>query len=86
VQSSPSLHAEPSPTLGLLQTPEAGSQTPTSWHWSSAVHTTAAPVQAPAKQASSFVQKLPSLHSVPSASEGFEHVPVALSQLPATWH
>jgi hypothetical protein len=29
---------------------------------------------------------LPSLQAVPSAAAGFEHVPVAPSQVPAAWH
>jgi hypothetical protein len=29
---------------------------------------------------------LPSLHAAPSAFAGFEHVPVAVSHVPAIWH
>jgi hypothetical protein len=32
------------------------------------------------------VHALPSLHAVPLAAVGFEHVPVAGAQVPATWH
>jgi hypothetical protein len=52
-----------------------------------AVHTVAAPaLHAPLWQVSLWVQALPSLHAVPSAEAGFEHWPVAGSQVPATWH
>src|SRR5207248_2551915 len=53
VQASPSSHGAPLSLAGLLQTPDAGLQVPTVWHWSAAVHTTGfAPTQAPAWQAS----------------------------------
>jgi hypothetical protein len=32
------------------------------------------------------VQALPSLHDVPSGASGLLHVPLAGSQVPATWH
>jgi hypothetical protein len=35
---------------------------------------------------SDCVQPLPSLHVVPFAAVGFEHVPVAGAHVPATWH
>jgi hypothetical protein len=44
------------------------------------------PVQTPATHESLWVQALPSLHAVPFAAEGFEHVPVAGLQIPAAWH
>jgi len=37
----------------------------------------------PDAQASVFVHALPSLQAVPSLLTGLEHLPVALSQLPA---
>src|SRR5438874_13367812 len=56
------------------------------WHWSEAEQTTALPpVHTPLSQVSVWVQALPSLHAVPSAFAGFEHVPVAGSQHPAAW-
>ena len=45
-----------------------------------------APVQTPAWHVSVWVQALPSLHAVPFGALGFEQVPVAGSQVPATWH
>src|SRR5947207_1121263 len=46
VQALPSSQGAPSSLAGLLQTPDAGLQTPTVWHWSAAVHTTGfAPTQ-----------------------------------------
>src|SRR5439155_1556708 len=44
------------------------------------------PEQAPAWQVSTGVQLLPSLHAAPSVLLGFEHTPVPVSQVPATWH
>ena len=40
----------------------------------------------PAWHESLCVQAFPSLHALPSAFAGFEHCPVAASQLPAAWH
>jgi hypothetical protein len=61
LQALPSLHGVPSGLAGFEQTPVAGSQTPASWHWSEAVHTTGAPlVQAPLLHVSPMVQALPS--------------------------
>src|SRR5437773_230846 len=45
-----------------------------------------APVQVPARQVSLWVHALPSLQVVPSTSRGLEQVPLAGSQVPATWH
>src|SRR5437879_13840203 len=44
------------------------------------------PVQTPLWQVSVCVQALPSLQALPLAFAGFEHVPVAGSQVPAVWH
>jgi len=43
-------------------------------------------VQLPDWQVSELVHVLPSLHVVPSASTGFEQVPVLGLQLPVPWH
>src|SRR5438034_116185 len=53
-----------------------------------AVHTTGLPpTQVPFWQESVCVQALPSLQAVPLAFGGLvEHVPVAGSQVPASWH
>ena len=87
VQALPSLHAVPLALLGLEHIPVTESQTPASWHWSSAEHTTGlAPVQVPVWQVSDCVQALPSLHAVPLALFGLEHIPVMVLQVPALWH
>src|SRR5213083_1824275 len=87
VQALPSSHGAPSSLAGLLQTPEAGLQTPAVWHWSAAVHTTGfPPTQAPAAQVSVRVQALPSSHDAPSSLAGLLQAPVAGLQVPAAWH
>ena len=87
VQASPSLQAAPFVLAGLEQVPVAGSQVPATWHWSEAVQTTGLlPVQTPLWQVSVCVQALPSLHVVPSVLGGFEHTPVLVLQVPASWH
>src|SRR5947208_4312522 len=87
VQALPSLQAVPLLAFGLEHCPEVGSQVPASWHWSSALQTTGLePVQVPFWQVSVWVQALPSLHAVPLLAFGWEHWPVAVSQVPATWH
>src|SRR5207249_3335841 len=66
VQASPSSQGAPLGLAGLLQTPVAGLQAPTAWHWSAAVHTTGlAPTQMPAAQVSVCVQALPSSQGAP---------------------
>jgi hypothetical protein len=45
-----------------------------------------APVQTPDWQESVEVQALPSLQPVPLDFGGLEHTPVAVLQVPATWH
>ena len=87
VQASPSVQPLPSAALGLEQVPVAVSQVPATWHWSLAEQVTGlAPTQVPDWQVSVWVQALPSLHPVPLVLLGFEQVPVAVSQVPATWH
>jgi hypothetical protein len=77
----------PSIWAGFEQTPEAGSQAPTTWHWSLATQTTELPpVHVPDWHVSVCVQALPSLQAVPSDWGGFEQTPVLGSQMPATWH
>ncbi len=44
------------------------------------------PVQTPAWHVSVWVQALPSLQPVPFGAVGLEHIPVAESHVPATWH
>src|SRR6266403_2150069 len=82
----PSSHVVPLALGGFEQVPVAASQVPTSWHWSSAVHTTAVPPQVPLWHVSSCVHLLPSSHVAPLALGGFEQVPVAASQVPTSWH
>src|SRR5437899_892902 len=87
VQASPSAQAAPSVLFGLEQVPLAGSQTPASWHWSSTVQTTGfAPVQTPDWHESLCVQASPSEQALPFALSGLEQVPLAGSQMPASWH
>src|SRR6185503_15288536 len=87
VQALPSSQGVPSAAAGFEHTPVPMSQIPATWHWSSAVQTTGAPlVQGPDWQLSLCVQAFPSLQAVPSAAGGFEHTPVPVSQSPATWH
>jgi hypothetical protein len=45
-----------------------------------------APVQTPFWHVSVCVQTLLSLQAVPLVFSGFEHFPVAVSQVPALWH
>src|SRR5439155_15568690 len=67
--------------------PVAVLQVPATWHWSEAVQTTGfEPVQLPLWQVSVCVQALPSLHAVPLLAIGLAHWPVAVLQVPATWH
>ena len=87
VQASPSVQLLPSGLTGSEQVPVAGSQTPASWHWSRAAQTTGlVPTQAPAWQVSDWVQASPSVQALPLGLVGFEQVPFAGSQVPASWH
>ena len=87
VQAFPSSHVDPSGAAGFEQTPDAGSQTPASWHASEATHTTGfAPVHTPPSQVSVCVQALPSVHVEPSAFAGFEQIPELGLHRPASWH
>ena len=87
VQAFPSLHVVPSGRVGFEHIPVAGSHVPAAWHWSWAVHVTGLlPVQVPLSQVSVWVHAFPSVHAVPSGTGGFEHVPVAGSQVPSAWH
>ena len=87
VQALPSVQVVPSTLLGWLQVPLAGSQMPTSWHWSNAVQVTGlAPAHSPDWQVSTCVHALPSLHPVPSTLFGWLQAPLLGSQVPASWH
>ena len=44
------------------------------------------PAQVPPVHVSADVHVFPSLHAVPFVAGGFEHVPLAGSHVPATWH
>ena len=84
MQALPSLQTVPFGAAGLEQVPLAGLQVPATWHVSAAVHTTGlAPVHTPAWHESVWVQPLPSLHAVPLAATGLEHVPFAGLHVPA---
>src|SRR5262249_13689990 len=87
VQALPSVQVVPLAFSGLEQVPFAGSQLPACCHWSSAEQTARlALLSLPTRQASHCVQALPSVQVTPSALLGFEQVPVAGSQVPASWH
>jgi hypothetical protein len=87
VQALPSLQVVPLVLAGFEHTPVPVLQVPTSWHWSSAVHTTGFdPVQTPDMQVSVWVQALLSLQVVPSSLIGFEHTPVLGWHTPTSWH
>jgi hypothetical protein len=94
VQAFASSHAAPSGLSGLKHVPVPTSQVPGRWHWSSAKqsafdahgHVLAVGVQMPAWQLSPVVQARPSLQVVPSGLAGSEQMPVAGSQVPASWH
>ena len=87
VQALPSLHVVPSVATGFEHAPVAGSHVPATCHWSVAVQVTGVPpVQTPFSQVSTWVQASPSEQGDPFALAGFEHAPVAGSQVPASWH
>src|SRR5262249_36808416 len=86
VHLSPSLHGVPSSLAGSLHTPVCASQTPTSWHWSLATHTTAVPPHTPPVHLSPVVHLRLSSQTVLSALVGFEHKLVFTSHTPASWH
>jgi hypothetical protein len=80
------VHAVPSALAGLEHVPVAGLQTPATWHWSDAAHTTGfVPTHAPALQASLVVQAFPSSHVVPSGAATSPQVPFCGLHTP-TWH
>ncbi len=84
----PSSHAVPSGAVLPTHRPVAGWQAPAVWQESVAGgQTTGAPLtQVPDWQLSPVVQALLSVQLVPLAAAGFEQVPEAASQVPATWH
>ena len=83
----PSLQLEPFTLAGFEHAPLVASHVPASWHWSEAVQVLLLlPVHTPAWQVSVWVQALPSLHVTPLLLAGFEHAPVVVSHVPASWH
>lgn len=88
VQSRPSVQVVPLAWFGLVQIPEAGSQTPATWQESSAAQVTVliGVPHTPAWHFSPVVQRLASSQEAPSALLGLVQIPLARSQLPATWH
>jgi hypothetical protein len=61
----------------LEQKPVTGSQVPGTWHWSTAVQTTASPpTQNPFKHKAPTLQLLPSLQGVPFGANGKSHKPL----------
>src|SRR2546427_5426314 len=73
------------PVTGSNTQPPAGSQESVVQGLASS-QTLGVPAQIPAWQASFSVQRLPSLHGVPSRVAGSEQVPVSGSQTPVSWH
>jgi hypothetical protein len=72
---------------GCEQRPVFELQVPARWQASIGVQTTGLPpTQAPPWQVSVLVQRSRSLQPTPSGAAGSEQVPVAGSQVPATWH
>jgi len=70
--------------IGFEHVPVVGSQAPTAWHWSEAVHVTGfEPTHVPLWQVSVRVHALPSLQPVPLATAGFEQAPLVGSHVPA---
>src|SRR5262249_57788256 len=87
VPAFPSPHAVHDALLSLEHAPVAGSQTPASWHWSPALHTTGSwPMQTPAWHVSLRVHASPSSQAAPSGFAGLLQTPVAGLQTPASWH
>jgi hypothetical protein len=87
LQTVASAHELPSGFAGFEQTPVDASQVPATWQASEATQTTGlSPVQAPAWHVSVCVQALPSLQALPLGLAGLEQTPVAVSQVPASWH
>jgi hypothetical protein len=90
VLALPSLQVVPFEAEGFEHAPVAWSQVPATWHWSEAVQVTpmqwSTPAHAPAVHTSPTVLALASSQVVPFEAAGFEHVPVAWSHVPATWH
>ena len=81
------VQAVPFGALGFEHVPFAGLHTPATWHWSLAVQTTGfPPAHMPVWHVSVCVHASPSVQTVPFGAFGFEHIPFAGSQTPATWH
>ena len=77
----------PSAAVGFEHVPVAGLQAPATWQASAGAQAAETPpTHAPAWHESPCVHALWSLHAVPSAAAGFEHVPLVGSHVPATWH
>src|SRR5256885_1283029 len=83
----PSSQVTPSGFAGLERVPVGGLLVPKAWAWTDVAQTSGlGAVPVPAWQVSVPVQALPSLQEAPLGFAGLEHVPVAGSQVPATWH
>ena len=86
VHALPSLHGVPFAAMGVEHVPVLGLHVPATWQESLAAHVTGlVPVQTPDWQESLCVHAVPSLHAIPFAAMGVEHVPVVGLQVPATW-
>src|SRR3989442_9831798 len=81
------MHAVPFLAFGLEPWRMRVTRWGATWSWSEWVQELGLePVQVPFWQVSVCVQALPSLHAVPLLAFGLEHWPVAVLQVPATWH
>src|SRR3989442_12081066 len=81
------MHAVPFLAFGLEPWRMRVTRWGATWSWSEWVQELGLePVQVPLWQVSVWVQALPSLHAVPLLAFGLEHWPVAVLQVPATWH
>ena len=72
--------------FGVFKQPVAGSQLSSVQGLPSLQLGAGPPTQLPPLQVSLCVHASPSSHAVPSPSAGFEHMPVAGSHVPGSWH
>jgi hypothetical protein len=87
LQALPSPQEDPLGLAGFVHCPVEASHVPGLWHSSLATHVTGVPgVQAPAWQTSAPLHASLSAQEEPLGLAGFEHWPVAESQVPASWH
>src|SRR2546425_987083 len=88
VQALLSLHVLPFAWFGFEHTPVDGSHVPATWHWSSAVQVMLffLMIRRPPRSTPFPFTTFFRSHVLPFAWFGFEHAPVVVSHVPATWH